>query len=118
MTPEDYGRYARAMDTVSALAREEFTAIWGGLDTSKPVACKAVLLKAVPAIVDKYSKMASLVSAQFYESQREAATGKRCRARMAKPVDQEIVRAKVRYALGHLFGEGGEHGNACRRLRL
>jgi len=106
MTPESYARYARALERCSELAREEFESIYWQLDHSKPVECKAVLLEAVPAIVEKYGKMAATCAAEFYEGERVATVGGAYRARLAPRVDAEAVRAKVRYALGHLFSEG------------
>lgn len=106
MTPEAHARYMRALERCSELAREEFEAIYWSLDHSKPVECKAVLLEAVPAIVEKYGKMAATCAAEFYEGERMATVGGAYRARIAPMVDAEAVRAKVRYALGHLFPEG------------
>lgn len=106
MTPEAHARYMRALERCSEMAREVFEAIYWSLDHSKPVECKAVLLEAVPAIVEKYGKMAATCAAEFYEGERMATVGGACRAQIAPVVDAEAVRAKVRYALGHLFPEG------------
>ena len=106
MTPESYARYARALERCSELAREEFESIYWQLDHSRPVECKEVLLEAVPAIVERYAKMAATCAAESYEAERHAVIGGTYRARLAPRVNAEAVRAKVRYALGHLFSEG------------
>lgn len=106
------GQYAQAIEAASQLAVEEFRRIWSGFDQSSPVACKRALLEIVPAIVDKYSTMSACAAAEFYEGERIAAVGERRRARLASPIERGAIDAKVRYAVGFLFGDGDGDGES------
>lgn len=108
MPLDAYASHLRALDKVSAMARERFAQVYWGLDHTDPKACKDVLVELVPAIVEKYGKMAALVACEYYETERGQAVGGGYRAKMAPVAEPEAVRAKVRYALGHLF-EGDDN---------
>lgn len=105
MSVRRYRAYEAALEAASQAAQREVGRIWARLDTSRPAECKRVLLEAVPAIVEKYGNMAALAAAEYYEGERRDALGGDFHARLAEPVDPEAVRAKVRWALGHLFEE-------------
>lgn len=105
MSASRYRDYVAALDAASELAQREFREIYDRLDKSKPVECKEILLEVVPAIVEKYGNIAALAAAEYYEAERREALGGWYKAELASPVDAEAVRAKVRYALGHLFEE-------------
>jgi len=101
-----YRDMVAATEAASAMARRELRAEYARLDTANPDECKRRLLAVVPAIVEKYGNLAALAAAEYYEAERRDALGGEYAAELAPPVDPGAVRAKVRYAMGHLFEEG------------
>lgn len=110
MAASSASAYAEAIDSAARMAQRDLDAVIGKLDPSKPVECKAALLAAVPAIVEKYGAVAALAAAEHYAGQRRAAIGGGFEPLLADPVERGAVEAKVRYALGHVFDGGGSHG--------
>lgn len=105
MATSKYHNYIVAVSEVSKLAQRDLRKVFDKLDMSKPAECKRVLLVAVPAIVVKYGNVAGLAAAEYYESERHAAVGGSYLAKVAPPVDINVIQAKVRYAMGHIFEE-------------
>lgn len=104
--------YAEAIDAAARMAQRELDGVLGRLDYGKPLECKAALIAAVPAIVEKYGNVAALAAAQHYEAERSATVGGGFDALLAEPVERGAIQAKVRYQLQHVFGEGGGDGQA------
>ena len=101
-----YRDMVAAVEAASTMARRELRREFAKLDADNPAECKRRLLAVVPAIVEKYGNLAALAAAEYYEAERRGALGDDYAAELAPPVDAGAVRAKVRYAMGHLFGEG------------
>lgn len=102
--------YVDALYSASEMAIAELDRVLAKLDLDKPVECKAALLIAVPAIVRKYGSMAAAAAAEYYEAERSVVVGGDYKPIVSDPVDEEVVRAKVRYALRYLF-EGDADGD-------
>ena len=108
MKKSNSAAYADALDSAASMALDELDAVISKLDLDKPVEAKQVLLVAVPAIVSKYGSMAAAAAAEFYESERSGMIGGDFKPLVADPVDEEVVRMKVRYAMRYLFGDDGD----------
>ena len=115
MNPLRYRRYKKAVANVSKLAQAELARFFKTLPNDDPDAVRDALLRAVPAIVGEYDKMAALCAAQYYEAERAEAVGGRYRATFAAPVDAGAIEQAVRYACGHLYAREGEAIGAKRR---
>ena len=101
---DEYRDYVNALNQASLLAQKEFSEFWEKLDTSKPRECRDACIAYLPGIVYKYSAMAALAAAQYYEAERLKAGGEEdFEALIADPVPIEQIEASIRYAAGHLF---------------
>lgn len=112
MAASSAASYAEAIDAAARMAQRDLDAVIDKLDPAKPVECKAVLLAAVPAIVERYGAVASLAAAEHYAEQRSAALGGGFEPLLAEPVERGAIEAKVRYALKHVFDGGDGDGEA------
>ena len=108
MKKSNSAAYADALESAASMALDELDAVISKLDLDKPVEAKQVLLVAVPAIVSKYGAMAAAAAAEFYESERSDVIGGDFKPLLADPVDEEVVRMKVRYAMRYLFGDDAD----------
>ena len=100
--------YADALKAASDMAIAEFDEVLSKLDLSKPYECKKVLLVVVPAIVEKYGAMAAAAAAEYYADERAVVIGGDYKPLIAPPVEKEVIRMKVRYALRYLFGDDAD----------
>lgn len=99
--------YAEAIDAAARMAARELDGVLDGLDYGRPAECKAALLAAVPAIVEKYGDVAALAAAEHYAAERAATVGGGFDPLLAGPVERGAIEARVRFALKHVFVEGG-----------
>ena len=102
------GELANALEACSRMAQDEVNALLGKLDLDKPVECKYALLVSYPAIIAKYGNMAAAAAAEFYADERHDVLGGYYEPLLAEPVNEEAIKAKIRYALRYLFEEVGD----------
>jgi len=102
------GELASALEACSRMAQEDVRELLGKLDLDKPVECKQVLLVAYPAIIAKYGNMAAAAAAEFYAAERADVLGGDYEPVLAEPVNEEAIKAKIRYTLRYLFEEAGD----------
>lgn len=102
----EYEKYVNALNQASLLAQRDFAEFWDRLDKSKPEACRDALIAFLPGVIYKYSLMAELAAAEYYEAERIAAGGNEdFEAQLAEMVPYEQIEEAVRFAAGHLFQE-------------
>lgn len=111
MPAEDFRRYTEAVNNASLLAQRDLQEAWAKLSGVPPEGVREALLQVVPGIIWKYGGIAALAAAEYFEAERIAAGGGQdYKAELADGVPLEQVEASVRYAMGHMFPEGGEGG--------
>jgi hypothetical protein len=102
----DVEAYAQSNRDIRTLILAALRKFWLSLDTSKALAVRGDLEEFVPLLVGQYGELAAGVAADFYDQMREQAAVKGVfTATLADPVDPAVVRERVRWSIGPLFGD-------------
>ena len=103
-TRADVERLSSANRSIVKMARADLTALFAGMDLSRPELVRDALVDAVPALVREYGNLASAVAADWYEELRVAAGAKGVHREQLSPgADPEAVAGSVRAGSGGLF---------------
>lgn len=108
MDNKAFEKYTHALNNASLLAQQELISTLEKLDYTRPRTVRNATIEIVTAIVDKYSNMAALAAAEYYETERKDSIGGNYSAFLAEPVTIEQIESTVRYAVKFLF-EGDEN---------
>jgi hypothetical protein len=102
----DVALLRRQQAGISSLVLRDLNGFWSTLDLSKPEKARDMLLVYGPAMVETYGEASASVAADWYDAERARAKIRgRFRASAAAPVDAEIVTARTRFGVGHLFSD-------------
>lgn len=99
MTPE---QWVEAQNKLVGLARVALRRFWGTLDLGNPVESRRRLEVFWPVLVNDYGEVAATLAADRFEDE----TG--LRARLAAPIPADEANARLRWAMGPMFGGDGE----------
>lgn len=75
VTEEDYRRFVKRIDAVSAATKRAMLKMWPRLDHSSMDALAASLERYMPSLVDKLGKVAALAAAEYYDAARSGVVG-------------------------------------------
>lgn len=109
MPAREFRNFTKAMDKASLLAQRDISRLWDKIEGMDPYTQRDAFLALVPGIIAKYSQVAALAAAEYYESERAYwREGEEYEAELAEGVPYEQIVASVRFAAGHLFGDEDE----------
>ena len=103
-----YKEYTDALNNASLLAQKEIVDALEKIDLDRPRTSRQAIINTSIAIISKYSDMAALAAAEYYEKERVDAIGGDYQASIADPIPPEQIEKAVRYAMGYLFGGDDE----------
>lgn len=115
MDSKAYSDYTAALNNASLLAQKEIMEAVEQIDLDRPRMARNAIIPIMTAIVTKYSNMAALAAAEYYETERQDALGGDYRAVLAESVPPEQIERAVYYATGYLFG-GEDEQAGVRKL--
>lgn len=115
MNSNAYADYTEALNNASLLAQKEIMDAIEKIDLDRPRTARKAIIPIMVEIVTKYSNMAALAAAEYYEAEREDSIGGNYRAVLAEPVPREQIERAVYYATGYLFG-GENEQKGVRKL--